>query len=350
MNVHALGLSGWFVLQPQLLKSLPHEQPLETSQTACYVSKRIACQIMPPPRVSVIITSYNQQEYLREAIESTIEQTMAAFEIIVADDHSTKDGSVEAIREYTAKYPGLVRGVFQETNVGIPKNRNSALQIVKGDHVVILDGDDRLLPRFIEQHGAALAANPQAHVSYSNRYDINQLGERYPRNRRPQPSGDVFVYVARGRKGILHSMVAKYDLIKAAGFLDENHYHYDGFILTLRLAKLTPFVYLSEPLMEKRHHAEGTSKGISIAEKEQCFQDLLAEVMRVTAELPAKDKRTITKSWLARISQLYLEAKIEEGDWSGACMELARRVVADPRRIKASLKMMRDILSRARHT
>src|SRR5438067_11728928 len=147
--------------------------------------------MMIPPRVSVIITSYNQQEYLREAIESAIDQTVAAVEIIVADDHSTKDGSIETIREYAARYPGLVRGIFQEKNVGIPKNRNSALRMVRGDYVTILDGDDRLLPRFIERHGAALIANPQAHVSYSNRDDINHLGERLLHDRDPHPPCDV---------------------------------------------------------------------------------------------------------------------------------------------------------------
>jgi glycosyltransferase involved in cell wall biosynthesis len=301
---------------------------------------------MLPPQISLVITSYNQQEYLREAIESAIDQTVAAFEIIVADDHSTKDGSVEIIREYTAKHPGLVRVFFQEKNVGIPKNRNSALEMVKGDYVAIVDGDDRLLPTFIERHGAALIANPQAHVSYSNRYDIDQRGERRSHDRNPQPSGDVLGYVARGRKGILRSMVAKYDLVKAAGFLDENHYHYDGFILTLHLAKLTPFVYLPDPLMEKREHAGGTSKGISFSEKERCFQDVLAEVMRVTEELPQKDKRAIRKEWLAKISELSVKARMENGDWSGAWMEIVRRVVNDPRRLKGSLKMMRDILSR----
>ena len=59
---------------------------------------------MLPPQISLILTSYNQQEYLREAIESAIDQTVAAFEIIVADDHSTKDGSIETIREYAARY------------------------------------------------------------------------------------------------------------------------------------------------------------------------------------------------------------------------------------------------------
>ena len=72
--------------------------------------------------------------------------------------------------------------------------------------------------------------------------------------------------------------------------------------------------------------------------------------MRVTKELPEKEKRAISKKWLAKISRLYLESKVEEGDWSGAWMEIARRVVSDPRRIKESLKMVRDILSRAGHT
>jgi len=301
------------------------------------------------PQISLIITSYNQQEYLREAIESAVDQTVAAFEIIIADDHSTKDGSIETIHEYAARYPGLVRGLFQEENVGIPKNRNSALRMVKGNYVAILDGDDRLLPKFIERHGAALTANPQAHVSYSNRYDINQLGERRPRYRSLQPSGEVLAFIARGRKGILRSMVVKYDLVKAAGFLDENHFYYDGFILTLHLAKVTPFVYLPEPLMEKRDHAGGVSKGFSFSEKKRCFQDVLAEVMRVAAELPKKDKRAISKAWLEKISELSVKAKIEEGDLSGAWMEIARRVVSYPNRLKRNLKITGEILFRARH-
>jgi len=305
---------------------------------------------MFPPQVSLIITSYNQEEYLREAIESAINQTVAAFEIIVADDHSTKDGSIETIRQYAGRYPGLVRGLFQEKNVGIPKNRNSALRMVKGDSVAILDGDDRLLPGFIERHGVALTANPQAHVSYSNRYDINQRGERRSHDRCQQPSGDVLAYIARGRRGILRSMVAKYDLVKAAGFLDENYYYYDGFILTLHLAKLTPFVYLPEPLMEKRDHAGGVSKGISFSERERCFQDVLAEVMRVIAELPEKDRRAIRRNWLEQISELSVKAKMEQSDWSGAWMEIARRIVSYPNRIKASLKLVREILSQAGHT
>src|SRR5207237_9422725 len=112
--------------------------------------------------------------YLSAAIDSAIEQTVAAFEIIVADDHSTRDGSIETIRQYAAQYPGLVHGLFQERNVGIPKNRNSALRMVRGDYVAILDGDDRLLPSLVERHSAALAANTSAHGSYSNGFELSQ--------------------------------------------------------------------------------------------------------------------------------------------------------------------------------
>src|SRR5207253_4678329 len=91
---------------------------------------------MLPPQISLIITSYNQQEYLREAIESAIDQTLAAFEIIVADDHSTKDGSIETIREYAARYPGLVRALFQEENVGIPKKDRKSTRL-NSSHVAI---------------------------------------------------------------------------------------------------------------------------------------------------------------------------------------------------------------------
>jgi hypothetical protein len=186
--------------------------------------------------------------------------------------------------------------------------------------------------------------------TYSNRYNINQLGERRPRDRSPEPSGDVLAYIARCRRGILRSMVAKCDLVKAAGFLDENYYYYDGFILTLRLAKLTSFVYLPEPLMEKRDHAGGVSKGISFSERERCFQDVLAEVMRVTAELPEKERCAIRRNWLEQISELSVKAKMERGDWSGAWMEIAHRIVSYPNRIKASLKMARDLLFLAGHT
>jgi glycosyltransferase involved in cell wall biosynthesis len=58
-------------------------------------------------RVSVILTSYNQKAFLTEAIQSALDQTLAPFEIIIADDCST-DGSQELIQGYVNRYPGII--------------------------------------------------------------------------------------------------------------------------------------------------------------------------------------------------------------------------------------------------
>lgn len=299
---------------------------------------------MAADRVSVVITSYNQEAYLKEAIESVIHQTVQPHEIIIADDHSTKDASVDTIHNYVARYPGWVRAIFQKQNVGIPRNRNSALQKVTGEYVAILDGDDRLLPRFIEAQMAALAGHPGAGASYSNRYNLSARGERRARNSDLEPSGDILAYVAAGRKGILRSMIARYDLIKAAGLLDPAFYHHDGFILSLRLAKLTQFVYVAEPLMEKREHPEGTSKGISRRERVRCFEDVLSEVLGVTAELPAPQKRRIKEIWFQTILRQRVLAELEAGKKSTALLYVAKSFARDPRRISALWKLTRQIM------
>jgi glycosyltransferase involved in cell wall biosynthesis len=96
--------------------------------------------------VSVIITSYNQQSLLCEAIESVLEQTVTADEILIVDADSD-DGSQEVIKEYEENNPSQVVSILLEDDPGIPKMRNRALKEVSGDYVAILDGDDRFLPQ-----------------------------------------------------------------------------------------------------------------------------------------------------------------------------------------------------------
>jgi glycosyltransferase involved in cell wall biosynthesis len=290
---------------------------------------------MVQPNVSVVITSFNQAEYLREALESVIQQTVKPHQVIVADDHSTKDNSVDVIRGYMSRYPGWIDGIFHEQNVSIPKNRNSALQRVTGNYVVVLDGDDRLLPNFIAGHLQALSDHPEAGCSYSNRYHIDPQGIRLRvRNTTAEPSGDVFAYIAATRMGVLRSLVARYDLIKAAGFFDERFIHHDGFILTLRLARLTKFVHLHEPLMEKRIHTSGFSKTISARERIRCFEDVLAEVIKLSSHLPSQEIRGIRETWIRKILKLRVAKALAEGRRAEAFWEVARKLRCSRRRMR----------------
>ncbi len=289
---------------------------------------------MSQPRVSVIITSYNQERYLKEAIESVIHQSVKPHEIIIADDHSTKDGSVSLIGGYVTRYSGWIRGICHDQSVGIPKNRNSALRVVTGDYVAILDGDDRFLPDYIAKHTETLASHAQTCCSYSNRYQVDPRGERVRvRNVVAEPSGDVFAYIAAGRMGVLRSLMVRYDLVKAVGLFDEGFNHHDGFIFTLRLAKFTQFVYVPEPLMEKRTHPGGFSKTISRQERIRCFEDVLAEILRLSTHLPKAETRVIEEVWLRKILKLRVSEALAAGRKSEALWQVTQNFTWSTRRI-----------------
>ena len=249
-------------------------------------------------RISIIINSYNQRAYLIEAIESVLGQTLTPHEIIVADDMSS-DGSRETIREYERRSPGIVRGVFQEQNVGIPRNRNAALRAVTGNYVGILDGDDCFLPEKLEKQVAALREHPDAKVVYSNFRIVDP--QRRPlrvkwRNR--QPSGNAFCDVARGKTGLLRTLLADYRVIKDAGFMDGRFPGYDGLWLTIKVAAACNIVYVDEILLDKRDHPDSDSKSLRIDER---LHDLMGIYQELLPLLPLhateEERALIATSW-----------------------------------------------------
>ncbi len=106
--------------------------------------------------VSVVIPCYNQAHFLSEAIESVLSQSYPRFEIVVVDDGST-DNTSEVASSYP---PEKVRLVRQE-NRGLSAARNAGLAESKGEYVVFLDADDRLLPDALEVGVRELEAHPQ---------------------------------------------------------------------------------------------------------------------------------------------------------------------------------------------
>lgn len=98
------------------------------------------------PLVSVIIPVYNVADFVREAIDSVVNQTYKNLEIIIVDDGST-DGSGTVCDEY--KTDSRVKVIHQE-NRGLSGARNTGLDAMTGDIVVFLDSDDAFYPQMIE--------------------------------------------------------------------------------------------------------------------------------------------------------------------------------------------------------
>ncbi len=94
-------------------------------------------------KISVIIPSYNQQEYLAQAIDSVILQTVAPHELIIVNDGST-DNSLEIAKGYEGEGSFPIK-VINQVNKGLSSARNTAIMNATGDYIFPLDADDMML-------------------------------------------------------------------------------------------------------------------------------------------------------------------------------------------------------------
>jgi glycosyltransferase involved in cell wall biosynthesis len=93
------------------------------------------------PQFSIIITSYNQELFIRNAVDSALAQPCPSMEVIAVDDASS-DGSLKVLEGYGDK----IRLIKFEKNQGPNAARNAGVSASKGNYLVFLDGDDLLLP------------------------------------------------------------------------------------------------------------------------------------------------------------------------------------------------------------
>jgi len=105
-------------------------------------------KLMNNPKVSIIIPVYNTEQYLRQCLDSVINQTFKDIEIIVVNDNST-DGSYDIIKEYAKKDDRfIVINLIQTKEQG--NARNEGLKIAKGKYITFIDSDDWVRNDFVE--------------------------------------------------------------------------------------------------------------------------------------------------------------------------------------------------------
>ncbi len=127
-----------------------------------------------------MIITYNHAKYLAEAIESVLaQQTDFPFAIHVVDDCST-DGAQDIIRDYAARYPGVVKPFINKKNIGnkvTQRNFYRAFRTLDGDYIAILEGDDYWVsPDRLQKHVAFLEANRDFVACASNALKVYEDG------------------------------------------------------------------------------------------------------------------------------------------------------------------------------
>ncbi len=113
------------------------------------------------PKVSVIIPTYNCQDYILQAVESVLSQKNCDFELLVIDD-----GSTDQTRIVLEPYQNLLRYIYQP-NQGVAIARNHGIREARGELVAFLDSDDYFLPNKLAAQVARFDAEPDLGIVHS---------------------------------------------------------------------------------------------------------------------------------------------------------------------------------------
>ncbi len=94
------------------------------------------------PKVSILCITYNQEKFIRQALESFVSQrTNFDFEIIIGDDNSS-DKTKDIIQEFSEKYPNIIHPIFREKNIGAIWNLFDVFKRATGEYIAFCEGDD----------------------------------------------------------------------------------------------------------------------------------------------------------------------------------------------------------------
>ncbi len=217
-----------------------------------------------PFTITVYIPSYNQVEYVKDAIESVLNQTRVPDQILIVDDAST-DGSQELIRDFQSKHPDLIDTVFNESRQGIGSVRRIAIEASTGDFITYLDGDDLYYPRKIEAEERALIDNPDAGYVYSNFHFVDEQGQETGvwNDSGDYPIGDIFdCYMEFDFPGGVSN---RCELVRKEVLIETDHYEsglnlYQVTDTMMRVARLCTCVAVCEPTHAYRRHSRGVHR------------------------------------------------------------------------------------------
>ena len=132
------------------------------------------------PRISVVMSVYNGQDYLREAVESILCQSYRDFEFIVVDD-----GSVDRTSEILEEYKDRRLRIVHQENRGLTPSLNRGIQLARGEYIARQDADDVSMPERLETLMGILEGDPEVAMVGSYMIFIDSSGREAGRWRMP---------------------------------------------------------------------------------------------------------------------------------------------------------------------
>lgn len=171
--------------------------------------------------ISVVMSVYNTEKYLKEAIDSILNQTYQDFEFIIVNDCSA-DGSWDILKDYEKRY-NCIKLINNSENLGLTKSLNKALAIAKGEYIARMDADDISELNRFERQLEYLIAHPDIDILGTFSNDINEQGEAFRTRTTPVLHKDIVGMLPKLCPMSHPTVIFKRKSLKTIGFYNEKY-------------------------------------------------------------------------------------------------------------------------------
>jgi glycosyltransferase involved in cell wall biosynthesis len=202
-------------------------------------------------KVSVIIPTYNRENFITKAIDSVMAQTYRNVEVVVIDDGST-DNTFSLVGQY-----GKTVTYFYQENRGIAGARNAGIRKSNGDYIAFLDSDDYWVPEKLERQMELFQKHPEYGMVASQCASVLLNGSFRSKNRQGK-SGWVFIDLFMKNFIRTSSAVITRECIDTVGLFDEGLTECEEYDLWLRIAAKYPVGFINESLAVYTDNPHGT--------------------------------------------------------------------------------------------
>jgi len=205
------------------------------------------------PQVTVLMSSYNSEKYLREAIDSILGQTFKDFEFLIINDCST-DGSADIIRSYTDP---RIRLIQNEKNIGLTRSLNKGLKLANAQYIARMDADDISLPSRFERQTEFLQSHPE-HVAVGCWIlKVDPDGDPIQIEHQADSHENIEKVFLRGRSGLPHpAAMFRREAARAVGDYSREYECAQDVDLFLRLGERGRLGNVQEVLLKYRQHLD----------------------------------------------------------------------------------------------
>ena len=229
-------------------------------------------------QVSVIMTAYNAQTYLAEAIDSVLNQSFTNFEFLIHDDGST-DGTLGILESYAAQDARII--VTTASNQGVFAARNFLQNKAQGEFLAVMDADDICLPDRLEKQMAYMATEAHCAAVGGANVLIDVSGRPILLNAMPTGHEAIDGQNIRGVVSIHHpTVLMRKDAVVKAGGYDPSFKASGDLDLWLRMAEMAQLANLPDLVLKYRIHDNSISGSKRDLQRQMCRQACEAAWLR----------------------------------------------------------------------